>query len=40
MLECKDGDETIDIQMTNEVFKAEWIPLVSDIIKLISFTFR
>jgi len=27
MLECKDGDETIDIQMTDEVFKAEWIPL-------------
>ena len=29
MLEPKDGDETIDIQMPDEIAQAAWIPLVS-----------
>ena len=34
LLEPKDGDETIDIQMPDEIAEADWIPLVSVITDL------
>ena len=34
LLEPKDGDETIDIQLPDEIAEADWIPLVSVITDL------